>query len=151
MNYAMLVSVRQRFGDFDGVVEPLFQGELLVSRLQSIESGAQGSARQVLECQKAMTLGFVNLVDGRDIGVIQGGNGARFLMESGQVLAGIGQVGRQELERHESRELGVPSLVDDAHPAFPELGSDFVVGNLSAGDHMSSLSKGGRTRILTFW
>ena len=76
--------------------------------------------------------GLVDLVDGADVGVIEGGGGARLAQEAPLVLLAGAALGGEELERHRPVELEVDRLVDHAHAAAPEAIEDPVVGDRAA-------------------
>ena len=71
--------------------------------------------------------------------MIQARGGLRFSEEAGLVFGVLDGVRRQELQRDRSFELGVFSLVDDTHPAFPECLGDLVVGDRLADEDHSFL------------
>jgi hypothetical protein len=83
---------------------------------------------------------LVDVVDGADVGVIEGGGGPGLALEA---LPGLG-IGEgpfwEELEGHPAVEAGVHGLVDHAHAPAADLPADPVVGDGLA-DHVSLLSK----------
>ena len=72
---------------------------------------------------------LADLVDGADIGVIQGGRGASLAAEALEGLGIVGYIFRQKLERDEAAKLSVLSLVDHPHSATAEFFHDAVVGD----------------------
>ncbi len=61
---------------------------------------------------------LAHVVDGHDVGVVQGGGGAGLLEEPGLALRPAGD--REHLDRHLALELGVEPEVDRSHPAPAE-------------------------------
>ena len=82
----------------------------------------------------------VDVVDGADAGVVEGGGGARLALEALEGLGFPGEALGQELERHRAAEPGVLGLVDDAHPAAAELLDHAVVGERLADHRKFSIS-----------
>ncbi len=72
---------------------------------------------------------FVNFVDGADVGVIQGGGGLCFALETLESLRVAGEIFGEKFQRDETAELGVFGFVDDAHSAAAEFFQDAVVGD----------------------
>ena len=72
---------------------------------------------------------FVNFVDGADVGVIEGGGGLRFALETFESLRVAGEIFGEKFQRDETAELGVFGFVDDAHSAAAEFFQDAVVGD----------------------
>ena len=72
---------------------------------------------------------LVDVIDGADIGVIEGGGGLGLALEALQGLMVLGHIIGQELERYETVELGVLGLVDHAHAAAAQLFENPVMRN----------------------
>ena len=72
---------------------------------------------------------FVDFVDGADVGVIEGGGGARFALETFESLRVAGEIFGEKFQRDETAELGVFGFVDDAHSAAAEFFEDAVMGD----------------------
>jgi len=70
---------------------------------------------------------LTDVMDRADVGVIQGGRGLRFSLESGEGMRIPGYIVRQKLERDETVEASILSFVDDSHPAATEFLDDTVV------------------------
>jgi hypothetical protein len=66
------------------------------------------------------------VVDGDDVGVIEGSGGLGLVLEAPQPFDVLGEVGVDDLERHLAREALVPGAVDLAHPALAEEGEHLV-------------------------
>jgi len=56
-------------------------------------------------------VGFFNRVESYDIGVIPGSDGAGLALEAGEAVRVAGHVGRQDLERDFTAELGVGGAI----------------------------------------
>jgi hypothetical protein len=68
-----------------------------------------------------------NLVDDTDVGVVQGGSGARFPAEAFDRFRVMCYVLGQKLQRDKATKLRVLRLIDHAHAPAPELLDDAVV------------------------
>jgi hypothetical protein len=91
---------------------------------------------QQLHADEGLALVLVDVVDGADVRVIQGGRGPGFTPEpfEGDLVAK--ELLGQELQCDGSVETGVLGLVDDTHASATELLEDAVVGDGLA-DHRS--------------
>jgi hypothetical protein len=69
--------------------------------------------------RKGLTFVLAKFVDGADVGMIQRRSSARLAAEALKGLMILGQFFAQELERHESMQLGVLGFVDHTHPSAP--------------------------------
>ena len=67
---------------------------------------------------------FTDLVQRRDIRMVEYGNGPGLRFQAAFRLGSPGQVLRKELQGHVSAEPAVAGQVDDSHPAAPELPLD---------------------------
>jgi hypothetical protein len=70
---------------------------------------------------------FTDVVDCADVGVIQGGRGLRLALESHESVRISGYILTQKLERDETAEASILSLIDDSHPAATKPFNDAVV------------------------
>jgi len=93
----------------------------------------QGLAFQKLHNQEGSSLMVADVVDGADVGMVQGRRGAGLPLEAIQCLLVFGILLRQELQGDVAAESGVLGLVDHTHAAGPELFQDAVVGDGAAG------------------
>ena len=98
---------------------------------------------EVLHGDERLAVLFANVVDGADVGMVEGGRGLGLTPETLQSLAVLGHVFGQELESHKAMQPGVLGLVDDTHPAAAQLLDDAIVRDGLA-DHECS-EKGERT------
>ncbi len=72
---------------------------------------------------------LADIVDGADVGMIEGGGGLGFALEAGESLRVFGDVVGEELERDETVQADVFSFVNDTHAAAAEFFDDAVVGD----------------------
>jgi hypothetical protein len=64
-----------------------------------------------------LPLVFINIVNGADMGMIQGRSGPGFPLESLDSLVVMGQLFGQELQGDDASEFGVFGFIDDPHPS----------------------------------
>ena len=113
------VGLGQALGGLDGDIEqPLGR-----QRLAGGDELAQGLSLDQLHGDVEGAVGLADVVDGQDVGMIQGRGRAGLLLEA---LAAIGirrDGGGQDLDRDLAPELRVPRPVDLAHPARARAGA----------------------------
>jgi hypothetical protein len=98
-----------------------------------IELRAQLFAFEQFHHDERRALVIADVVDGRDVWVIERGGGLRFLLEAAHTLGIRRQFSRQQFERDfalEARVFGQPDL---AHPARAEWGKNFIRSKLCSG------------------
>src|SRR5271157_267702 len=125
----------QRVGELDRQVQQSIErkGRALPSR----GSAERSPTNQLLERlplqqfhgNERSTAVLVDVVDGADTGMIEGGRGLSLALEALQGLMVPGHFLRQELEGDEAVELGVFGLIDHTHSAAAEFLHDAVVRN----------------------
>lgn len=76
---------------------------------------------------------IADVVDGDYVGVIEGGDGARLLLEAGAARGIVGDVFRQDLESHVAAKATVAGTVHLAHSTRSERSDDFVGSEFGAG------------------
>ncbi len=89
--------------------------------------GAQSKAVEELHDEVRVTFLFGDLVNGADVGMVQGRGGAGLAAKAFERLRVVGKFVRQEFERDEAAELQIFGLVDDAHPTATESFEDTVM------------------------
>ncbi len=94
----------------------------------------QSDAIEKLHDDERLVLIIVDLMDGADIGMVESGSRARLAPEARQSDRILRYIWRQKLDRHETAEFQVLSLVDHSHAAAAEFFHNAVVGN-SLADH----------------
>jgi hypothetical protein len=112
--------IRDRNGDFKQLVD--------IER-PSDDQVSQGLTIEELHRNKRLIVVLADLIDGTDIGVVQGGRGLGFTLEPVQCLAIAGKFFWQELQRDKAMQSCVFGLIDHAHPATAEFFEDAVVRN----------------------
>ena len=104
------------------------------------DSLLQGLALQQLHDNECPAIGrFADVVDRADVGVLQGGHGLRFSLESLASSSRIGGMRRQQLDGHVSGKSLVTRLVDLAHAARTNGGNDLVRAEAGASSHARSM------------
>ncbi len=86
---------------------------------------------------------LANLVNGADVGMIQGRGGTRLAAKTLERVRIVGDFRRQELQRDEAAEFGVFGFIYNAHPATAELLDDAIVRNDAANHVRNMLSAEG--------
>ena len=111
MNHSLLVRCLQRFANLDAEVERLRGFYPTLS-----DSLGQRLPFHILHHQKLQSFRFPHVIDGCNVGVIQGGGCPGFPLKPLQPLRVPDQFRRQNLQRHNSLQAGVASPVDLPHP-----------------------------------
>ena len=114
----------ERIGDFDGQRE---QG-LGVHGLAR-DAMLQRHAVQKLHGDEGLAVLLADVVNGADVGMIQGGCGLGFALETGEGLRVAGNFLGQKLEGDKTMKPGVFGFVDHAHAAAAQLLENAVVRN----------------------
>ena len=126
----------ERVGHFDGQRE---QG-LGVHGLAR-DAMLQRHPVQKLHGDKRLAVLLANVVNGADVGMIQGGCRLGFALETGQGLRVAGNFRGQKFEGNETVQAGVFGLVNHAHAATAQLLENAVVRNRLA-DHCQRMLRG---------
>ena len=122
MDDVLAVRGVERVGDFDGQAEQDVHFERT-----SGDAVLEGQAVEVLHGDEGLSIFFADVVNGADVGMVQGGGGFGFAAETLERLAVLGDVFREEFQGDEAIEAGVFGLVDDAHAAAAQLFNNAVV------------------------
>ncbi len=123
------VGLRQSVSDLDGVLQRLGRAQA-PGRNQLVE----GLSLDALHHDEVHALLGADVVDGDDVGMVEGTGRPSFL-DKALLAAQIGDlVGRQDFDRHRAVEVHIASLVDHPHAALAELRFDPVVVECPA-DH----------------
>jgi hypothetical protein len=126
------VAVNDSFGvrrvegvrDFDAEVEEGFEFDR-----PGADAVLQRDAIEKLHCDKGFAVLIVDVVDGADVGMIEGGRGLGLTLKAGKGLGIAGDFFGKEFERDEAVETRVFGLINDFHAATAELFNDAVVRN----------------------
>ena len=103
----------------------LYHGD--VQRADVTNDRIEGPSLHVLHDEIQDVLAFLDGIDRNDVGMAQGGGGARLPLEPlDHALPHEQEGGRQHLDRHLAVEGEVVREVYRGHPAAPQLGEDFV-------------------------
>ena len=87
----------------------------------------EGFAFEQLHGDEVASAVLADLVDGADIGVVQGGGGAGFALKTVECEGIFFRLGRQELERDMAAQIDILGFVHNAHPPAAQLREDTVV------------------------
>ena len=128
MNDVGLVRAGKTVGDLDGDVEQLLDRQR--ARLNEL---AKGPAFDQLHRDVDGAVGAADVVDVDDVGMIQAGGRARFLLESPPPFGVRREVGRQYLQRDVAAQPAVVRAVDLAHPTRGNRRNDFVASKAGSG------------------
>ena len=96
---------------------------------------------QKLHGDKGLAVLLANVVNGADVGMIQGGCRLGFALETGQGLRVAGNFRGQKFECDETVQAGVLGLVNHTHAATAQLLENAVVRN-SLADHCQRMLRG---------
>jgi hypothetical protein len=113
---ALLVRGIQRIGDLDGQL-----CQVLGRQRPAQDPLLECATLQQLHGDEVPAVGFVDVVNGANIGVVQRRGGARLALEAFERVLIARKLFRQELQRHLPAELQIFGLVNDTHPPAPEL------------------------------
>ena len=95
----------------------------------------QGLAVQILHGNESLPILLADVIDGANVGMVQGRSRLCFTLEAAKRLRVFGHVVRQELERDKAAQPGVLSLIDDPHATAAEPFHNVVVRDGLA-DHL---------------
>ena len=123
-----MIAFRMRRIQGVGDVESDLQQAMQFHRLAA-DQMPEGDAIQKLHDDEGLVVIVVDLVDGADVGMVQGGSSARLATKARQGQGIVSNIRRQELDRHEAAELQVLGLVNHSHAATAEFFHDAVVGD----------------------
>ena len=97
----------------------------------------EGLALQQLHGDERAAFEFADVVNGADVGVIEGGGGASFAAEAFDGLRVLRNFVREKFQRDVAAEARVLGFVDHAHATAAEFFEDVVVGDGSTDDRGS--------------
>jgi hypothetical protein len=128
MNDPLLVRGFERVGDLTR------DGQCLIERNRA----ARDALRQVLAFdefhdQRTDAIRFFQSVDMRDVRMIERCERLGFACESGESVGVIGERIREDLQRDVAIEFRVTRPIHLPHPAFADLGGDFVDAETGTG------------------
>ncbi len=120
----------ERIGDFDGQAEQHVHFERAPG-----DAVLEGQAVEVLHGDESLAIFLANIVNGADVGMVQGGSRLGLTAKTLQRLPVLGDVLREEFQGDEAIEAGVFGLIDDTHAATAKFLDDAVVRDGLA-DHL---------------
>ena len=97
---------------------------------------AERNAVDKLHGNEVSALAFTNLVNVRDVRVVECGRGRRLLLEAAHPILVSGHVRRENLQRHFAMEPRIFRQINLTHPAGADLGDDAVVSNDRVGGYV---------------
>ena len=112
----------ERVGDFDGEGEEFFD-----VHGAAVDAVLERLPIEKFHGDKGVAVLLADIVDGADVGMVQGGGGLRFPLESRESLRIPGDILRQKFQRDEALKARVFGLVNDTHASAAELFDDAVV------------------------
>jgi hypothetical protein len=128
MDDAFGMSGIERVGDVHGEFEQCVEIERAAG-----DSVLERFAFEALHGDEGFAVFLADVVDGANIGVIEGGGGLGFALEPGEGLGIFGDGVWEEFQSDEAAQARVFAFVDDAHSAAAEFLEDAVMGDCLAG------------------
>src|SRR3989449_1624847 len=116
VDHAAVVGVRQRREHLDHDIELALERQ----RVVPTDDRAQVAAVHQLHRDEELVLGFAEVVDRDDVGVLQHAGGARLAQEALTDVGGAAHLGGEELEGDVAPQDGVVGLPHDAHGALAD-------------------------------
>ena len=122
MNDAFRVGGVERVGDLDAEIEEQFQIEGA-----AVDAMLQGFAIEAFHCDVGVTVGFADIVNRADVGMIERGGSAGFAAEAFERLRVFSEIVGKKFQGDVAAEVCVFGFVNDAHSAAAEPFDDAVV------------------------
>jgi hypothetical protein len=122
MDDALGVGGVEGVGDFEGDFEEGVEVEGV-----AVDAMLKGGAVEILHGDEGLAVLFADVVDGADVGVVQGGGRLGFAFEAGEGLGILGDVVGEEFQGDVAVKARVLGFVDNAHAAATELFEHAVV------------------------
>ena len=98
---------------------------------------SQGFALDEFRGDELMRIYLADLVNGQDVGMVQRGSGASFLLKSPHALSIASEESRQHFQRHLTKQMLVFSQVNLSHASGPKLFENLVAADCSAHERLS--------------
>src|SRR5215217_7072864 len=93
----------------------------------------ESSALEQLHDDERLPVGFIDVVDGANVGMIQSRSGSSLTLETFQGCAVGNVIFGDELERHSTAQADILGFVNDTHTTAAKFLEDAVVRNGPAG------------------
>src|SRR4029453_13448630 len=100
--------------------------QLFEIRLLAMNFLAQGDAVDEFHCNEMRTIAFANLVNMRNVRVIERGGGGRLLLEAPHSILACGKLTGENLQRSFAMEASIFGEIHLTHSALAYLRADFV-------------------------
>ena len=130
MDDASFVCRRQAIGDLHGHLNRFPRRQW-----PTAQPLAQGFPFQQLGYNVGDSFQSADVVDGKDVGMIQCGAGTGFLLEAAKTVGISSKSRRQEFDSHVARQAIIASAIDLAHAAGADGGDDFVRAEAGFGSY----------------
>ena len=134
MNDAFFMGGLQRFGNLLAAFQGLFDGHGF-----PFEALAECLTLDQFHDQGMDLIGFLDSVDGGDVGVIQSGQDLGLAVKTRDAIPIPGKGLRQDLDGHLTVEFGIGGAIDLTHAALAELRRNLIVGD-GLVDHGASVT-----------
>ena len=127
VNDAFGVRGVERVRDFHRQVQ-----QLLDRQRPGFNNVLEGLALHQLHGDERLPVVLADLMDGADVGMVEGGSSPGFAAEALQRLGILRQVFGEKLQSNVAAQAEVLGLIDHTHPATAQLREDFVMGNCAS-------------------
>ena len=121
MDDALAMRFVERVGDFGRDFQRLLERERAF-----LEAGGARLALEAGHDENMRAVGFADIVDAADVGMVEGGDGARLALEPRAHVGVAGNLSGEDFDGDGAIEPRVPRFVDFAHPTCPDGTHDFV-------------------------
>ena len=122
MDDAFAVGGVERVGDLNGEIEQIVEFHGAAG-----DGVLQGLAVEKFHGDEGFAVGFADIVNRADVGMVQGGCGLSFSLEAREGLRVFRDVVRQEFQCYETVETDILGFVHDAHATAAEAFQDAIV------------------------
>src|SRR6516164_5005208 len=122
------------------------RNEQFVIQRQTTDAVLQHHAIEELHGDESLSILLSDVVNGANIGMIQGGRGLCLTLKASQCQRMAGNVLGQELESDETMQAGVFGLIDDSHTAAAKSFDDPVMRDYLT-DHLARILRPGGGQV----
>jgi hypothetical protein len=119
----------QAFAYLAGIIEYALEGEKLLLPLFLQDYLTEGASRHVFQDEETLPLGFLNVEQGGDVGMVQCGNRLRLQAKPRDPLPVCFVSMTEEFQGYRTVEPEIAGFVDYSHPAFPKTLQYLIVRN----------------------
>src|SRR6516165_5810091 len=107
----------------------------------------EGRAVKVLHGDEGLAFRFSDVIDGADVGMVEGGGGLRFSLKAGQGLRVFRDILWQEFQGDVAMQTHVFGLVHHTHSATTEFFENTVMGYGLSDERVGTRHDGGHLRL----